>query len=61
MKKLIPISMLLLLSATTVKAQTYNLSEPQPVYSDETGYGWDVTKAPTEKELKKGVARPLFF
>ena len=61
MKRLIPISISLLLSVTTAMAQTYNLSEPQPVYDDKTGYGWDVTKAPTEKELKKGVARPLFF
>ena len=49
MKRLIPISISLLLSVTTAMAQTYNLSEPQPVYDDKTGYGWDVTKAPTEK------------
>ena len=61
MKRLIPISISLLLSVTAAMAQTYNLSEPQPVYDDKTGYGWDVTKAPTEKELKKGVARALFF
>ena len=57
MKRLIPISISLLLFVTTAMAQTFNLSEPQPVYDDKTGYGWDVTKAHTEKRKKKGDGR----
>ena len=42
-------------------AQTYDMTVPQPSYSDATGYGWDVVEAPTAKELKAGLSRPVFF
>ena len=42
-------------------AQTYDMTVPQPSYSDATGYGWDVVEAPTAKELKTGLSRPVFF
>ena len=42
-------------------AQTFDMTVPQPSYSDATGYGWDVVEAPTAKELKTGLSRPVFF
>ena len=42
-------------------AQTFDMTVPQPSYSDATGYGWDVVEAPTAKELKAGLSRPVFF
>lgn len=61
MKRLIAIAFSGIVFATAANAQTYKLTEPQPVYSADGGYGWDVTKAPTDKELKKGTTRPLYF
>lgn len=61
MKKLIAMVFAGIMFATAANAETYNLTQPQPVYSANNGYGWDITQPPTEKELKKGVTRPLFF
>ena len=38
-------------------AQTFDLTQPQPTYSDQTGYGYDVLPAPTKKTL----AQPFYF
>ena len=38
-------------------AQTFDLTQPQPTYSDQTGYGYDVVPAPTKKTL----AQPFYF
>lgn len=38
-------------------AQTFDLTQPQPTYSDQTGYGYDVMPAPTKKTL----AQPFYF
>ena len=38
-------------------AQTFDLTQPQPTYSDQTGYGYDVLPAPTKKPL----AQPFYF
>ena len=42
-----------------LSAQTFDfdLSKPQPAYSDETGYGYDVLPAPD----KKKPAEPFIF
>ena len=43
------------------------MTKPQPVYSDETGYGYDVTAAPAKKEVKPGTRasspakKPFYF
>ena len=41
----------------TLMAQTFDLTQPQPTYSDQTGYGYDVVPAPTKKTL----AQPFYF
>lgn len=61
MKKLIAMAFAGIMFATAANAETYNLTQQQPVYSSGNGYGWDIMQAPTDKELKKGVIRPLFF
>ena len=38
-------------------AQTFDLTQPQPTYSDQTGYGYDVVPAPTKKTL----TQPFYF
>lgn len=38
-------------------AQTFDLTQPQPTYSDQTGYGYDVVPAPTKKTL----TQPYYF
>lgn len=40
---------LLLFCALTASAQTFDMTKPQPVYSDEIGYGYDIVGAPTAK------------
>jgi len=51
MKKLAFVSFMLVL-AMTVKAQTFDIdfSQKQPVYSDETGYGYDISPVPNDKK-----------
>ncbi len=61
MKKLIAMAFAGIMFATAANAETYNLTQQQPVYSSGNGYGWDIMQPPTDKELKKGVIRPLFF
>ena len=41
--------------AETQQTFQYDMTKPQPVYSDEYGYGYDVIEAPN------GKARPFFF
>lgn len=50
-------ALFLMVFATQLKAQrqTFDLSQPQPVYSDQTGYGYDVIKAPSKP------SDPFFF
>jgi len=47
-------------AAMQMQAQTFDfdLSQQQPVYNNETGYGYDFLPAPT---LKKGVSTPFYF
>jgi hypothetical protein len=55
-------ALLLLLCAmapTAMEAQVYDIdfAKPQPVYTDELGYGYDVTSAPD----KKNPSTPFYF
>lgn len=54
MKKIL--TNLLLFCALTASAQTYDMTKPQPQYSDATGYGYDFVAAPTKKSTD-----PFFF
>jgi lysophospholipase L1-like esterase len=55
MKKLLP---LLALLPTMALAQThdFDMTKAQPVYSEETGYGYDILDAPTQKSVE-----PFYF
>jgi lysophospholipase L1-like esterase len=47
------------MSSTALMAQTYDfdMTKPQPVYTDELGYGYDVVSAPD----KKNPGKPFYF
>lgn len=51
-------SSLLLLVATASEAETYDLTRPQPVYSDSIGYGYDIVAPPAPKAKNP---QPFFF
>ncbi len=46
----------------SIQAQTwrFDLTKPQPIYSEETGYGYDVLPAPDKKRDSK-PAEPFYF
>lgn len=43
-------------SLQSVMAQTFDLTKPQPMYSETTGYGYDIVDAPTPKSVS-----PFYF
>lgn len=58
MKKLL--LSLALFAAVSAGAETYDLTKPQPVYSESVGYGYDITGAPDLKN-KKAAPKPFYF
>lgn len=50
------LALCLSLFAGTASAQTFDLTQPQPVYSESTGYGYDIVEAPTAKSTA-----PFYF
>ena len=54
MKKLVVLS--LMTFALNAHAQTWDLTQEQPRYSDATGYGYDFTASPTKKSTS-----PVYF
>ena len=57
MKNKLLLLMGLLPSMTAAQTMDYDLSKPQPVYTAETGYGYDLLPAPT----KKTPNEPFYF
>jgi lysophospholipase L1-like esterase len=55
MKKTLIFTVLFFL-VLSADCQTFDLTKPQPVYSEKVGYGYDVLPAPAKKNLK-----PFFF
>ncbi|MCH3995458.1 MAG: rhamnogalacturonan acetylesterase [Prevotella sp.] len=55
MKKTLIFTVLFLL-VLSADSQTFDLTKPQPVYSERVGYGYDILPAPAKKNLK-----PFFF
>lgn len=53
-------TVLLTLSTLSLQAQTFDfdLTQPQPLYSEQQGYGYDILPAPN---LKKPTAEPFYF
>ncbi len=65
MKKLL-LSALAAAALLPMSAQTFHfdMTQTQPVYSDEQGYGWDMlqyTQQPTDKDIKGTYANPAYF
>ncbi len=51
---------ILILVATSAKAEVYDLTKPMPTYTDSVGYGYDFAPAPNLKQTK-GSVDPFFF
>lgn len=61
MLKLLSTALASMFCVACLSAQTFDTKVVQPNYNDEKGYGWEITDAPTAKELNKGLHRPVFF
>lgn len=65
MKRLL-LSALCLAATLAAGAQQFDfdMTQPQPAYSDARGYGWDMLQyapAPTAAESRNGLGRPAYF
>ena len=58
MKKTIATMIALLPSLMMAQTYDYDLTQAQPVYNQQTGYGYDILPAPN---VKKPTAEPFFF
>ena len=57
MKETLTILAVMLCLTTSAQTFDFDLTQPQPAYNDETGYGYDLLEIPNPKE----TAKPFFF